>query len=468
MLFYSLMEQLRTLFVNVTLCSCVSKAFYMIQIKDKTPEKALIVGIVLPLQKKWETEDALDELELLADTAGAVCVGRLVQNLSQVNRATYIGTGKVQELKEMVEKHKANLIIFDDDLSPSQIRNLEREIKIKLIDRTGLILDIFAARAKTSTAKAQVEMAQLEYLRSRLTRQWTHLSRQGGIGMKGPGETQIETDRRLIGDRIAVLRRKLAEIEKQRAIQRKGREDQVKISLVGYTNAGKSTLMNAMSEASVLAENRLFATLDTTTRTVFLEENKKVLVSDTVGFIRKLPHKLVESFKSTLDEVREANLLMHVVDITHPCYEDHIRVVNQTLLELGVQDKPILMVFNKVDALAERDLIGALLAEYPQSVAISAQRGIGIDALRKKLMGLIEADFVEIEMTLPVSAGKAYGYLRQISEIQEERYEMMHNPENDQSEYCRHLKIRFAPKHKADLSRLLENYPSYQPLVQTA
>ena len=435
---------------------------------QKAQEKAIIVGVVLPQQKKWETDDALDELELLADTAGAVCVDRLVQNLAKVNRATYIGTGKVQELQALVEKHKADLVIFDDDLSPSQIRNLEREIEIKLVDRTGLILDIFAARAKTSTAITQVEMAQLEYLRSRLTRQWTHLSRQGGIGMKGPGETQIETDRRMIGDRIAVLRRKLSEIDKQREIQRKGRNEAVKISLVGYTNAGKSTLMNALSDAEVFAENRLFATLDTTTRSVFLEENKKVLISDTVGFIRKLPHKLVESFKSTLDEVRESNLLMHVVDITHPCYEDHIRVVNQTLLELGVHDKPILMVFNKVDALVERDLIGALLSEYPQAVAVSAQRGIGLSQLREKLMGLIESDFVKMELILPVSAGKPYGYVRQIAEVQEERYEMLFNPETDQPEYCRIVKIRFAPKHKLDLLRLLENYPRYQPLPEAA
>ena len=271
-----------------------------------------------PATTPAELRDGLDELELLTDTAGADTIARLTQNLPRVHGATFIGKGKVDELRQLVEKHKADLVVFDDDLSPVQVRNLEKAIKsednnVKLVDRSGLILDIFASRARSAQAKTQVELAQLQYLRSRLTRAWTHLERQkGGIGMRGPGETQIETDRRLIGNRIAVLKDQLEKIDRQRTTQRKGRLDQTRVALVGYTNAGKSTLMNALADAGVFAEDRLFATLDATTRQILLDTNKPVLLADTVGFIRKLPHALVESFKSTLDEVREADVLLHV------------------------------------------------------------------------------------------------------------------------------------------------------------
>jgi len=311
-------------------------------------ETAYLVAAVLPSQKKWEVEEGLSELEMLAQTAGALVKGRFVQKIARVNSGTYIGKGKVEEIAEMVKKNKIDLVIFDEELGPVQVRNLEKSIAVKIIDRTALILDIFASRAKTATAKTQVELAQLEYLMTRLTRQWTHLSRQkGGIGTKGPGETQIETDRRLISRRISVLKDRLKKIEKQRDSQRKGRNNETRISLVGYTNAGKSTLMNSLANAKVFAEDQLFATLDSTTRKVLIGGNQHALLTDTVGFIRKLPHGLVESFKSTLDEVRGSDILVHVVDVSHPSFESHIQVVEATLKELNADEKPTLLVMNK-------------------------------------------------------------------------------------------------------------------------
>ena len=332
-------------------------------------EKAVLVGVIYGDATRASVEDSLNELEMLADTAGAEVIHREVQALHKIKVATYIGKGKVQEIKEIIDTQKADLVIFDDDLSTVQIRNLEKVFKCKLLDRSALILDIFAANAKTATSKTQVELAQLEYLRTRLTRQWTHLSRQkGGIGTKGPGETQIETDRRLIGTRISTLRKRLEKIDNQRTTQRKGRKGYKRVALVGYTNAGKSTLMNALAEADVWAEDRLFATLDATTRQVKVASNKTVLLSDTVGFIRKLPHRLIESFKSTLDEVRESDLLLHVVDMTHHCFRDHIIVVKHTLEELGATDIPMLYVFNKVDALKDTAVINELRADYDQAI----------------------------------------------------------------------------------------------------
>jgi GTP-binding protein HflX len=293
----------------------------------------------------------LDELEFLADTAGAIVVRRFVQNLSMPDSRTYVGSGKVQEMAEFIRAdEKIDLVIVDDELSPSQLRNLETELKCTVIDRTNLILDIFAKRAQTSHAKTQVELAQYQYLLPRLTRMWTHLERQqGGIGTRGPGETEIETDRRIIRDRIAFLKKRLETIDKQMASQRKNRGNMLRLSLVGYTNVGKSTIMNMLSKSEVFAENKLFATLDTTVRKTVIH-NLPFLLADTVGFIRKLPHNLVESFKSTLDEVREADVLLHVVDISHPEFEDQIKVVNETLAEIKSNDKPMIMVFNKIDA----------------------------------------------------------------------------------------------------------------------
>jgi GTP-binding protein HflX len=381
-------------------------------------ESAILVGVITPKTTRLEVEDSLDELELLADTAGARCTDRITQNLPNVHVGTYIGSGKVEEIKAIIEAEKSDLVLFDDDLTPIQSRNLERALKVKVVDRTGLILDIFAKRAQSATSKTQVELAQLEYLRTRLTRQWTHLSRQkGGIGTKGPGETQIETDRRLIGTRIATLKRRLTQIDKQRTTQRKHRDAYTRISLVGYTNAGKSTLMNQVARADVHAEDRLFATLDATTRLVYLTPNKQVLLSDTVGFIRKLPHRLVESFKSTLDEVRESDLLLHVVDITHPNYLDHIRVVNETLAELGAGQKRTLMVYNKVDALTDEDLWTEPTGGSAPSVRVSARTGFGIDALREQIVDLTEADFETMTALVPSTEGKTIAYIHQVSAV---------------------------------------------------
>lgn len=316
----------------------------------KHQETAVLVGVQVKGQPDNLVDDYLNELDFLAETAGALVVKRFVQKLTTPNSRTFIGTGKVNEIKQFVEEREIDLVIFDDELSASQLRNLEREFNRRILDRTNLILDIFAQRAKTAYAKTQVELAQYQYLLPRLTRMWTHLERQrGGIGLRGPGETEIETDRRIIRDRISKLKKELEGIDKQMSTQRKSRGALVRVALVGYTNVGKSTIMNMLSKSEVFAENKLFATLDTTVRKVVID-NLPFLLSDTVGFIRKLPHQLVESFKSTLDEVREADLLVHVVDISHPNFEEQLDVVTRTLHELKADDKPTLLVFNKIDA----------------------------------------------------------------------------------------------------------------------
>ncbi len=314
-------------------------------------ERTVLVGLVTRLQDERKTEEYLDELAFLADTAGAEPVARFTQRLDYPNPRTYVGTGKLEELRQYIEENDIELVIFDDELSPKQVTNIEKELKVKILDRTSLILDIFAKRAQTATARTQVELAQYQYLLPRLTRMWTHLERQrGGIGMRGPGETQIETDRRIILDRISRLKEELQAIDRQKTVQRKNRGKLTRVALVGYTNVGKSTLMNLLSKSEVFAENKLFATLDTTVRKVVVE-NLPFLLTDTVGFIRKLPSHLVESFKSTLDEVREADVLVHVVDISHPNFEEQIEVVNKTLADVcGKSDKPVIMVFNKIDA----------------------------------------------------------------------------------------------------------------------
>ncbi len=312
-----------------------------------------MVGIVTQHQTREQLAEYLDELSFLAETANARCLKRFTQNLERPDTRTFVGSGKLQELKDYVVQYKPTLIIFDDELAPSQLRNLEatfKELNVKILDRNNLILDIFASRARTAHAKKQVELAQYEYLLPRLTRMWSHLEKQrGGIGMRGPGEQEIETDRRIVRDRIALLKEQLKEIDRQMATQRGNRGALVRVALVGYTNVGKSTIMNMLSKSDVFAENKLFATLDTTVRKVVVQ-NLPFLLTDTVGFIRKLPHQLIESFKSTLDETREADLLLHVVDISHPQFEDHFNVVNATLREIGVGDKPIMVIFNKIDA----------------------------------------------------------------------------------------------------------------------
>ncbi len=313
-------------------------------------ETAVLIGVITKNQTKEQSIEYLDELEFLTETAGAKTLKKFVQKLDRQDSKTFVGSGKMEEIEAYVKEYEVDMVIFDDDLSPSQLRNIEKILDCKVLDRSNLILDIFAARAQTAHAKTQVELAQYQYLLPRLTRMWTHLQKQkGGIGMKGPGETEIETDRRIIRDKISLLKKKLESIDKQMATQRGNRGQMVRVSLVGYTNAGKSTIMNVISKSKVFAEDKLFATLATTVRKVVFQ-NIPFLLSDTVGFIRKLPHQLVESFKSTLDEVREADILLHVVDITHPHFEEHIEVVNQTLKEIGAEDKPIILVFNKIDA----------------------------------------------------------------------------------------------------------------------
>ena len=318
-------------------------------IGEKCAETAVLVGVITQEQNEEKVGEYLDELAFLADTAGAVVISRFTQKMDKPNGATFLGSGKIKEVAEYVVENNVSLVIFDDELTPTQLRNLENMFKARVLDRTNLILDFFAQRAQTAHAKVQVELAQYQYLLPRLTRMWTHLERQrGGIGMRGPGETQIETDRRIILDKIAHLKEQLGKIDKLMATQRKNRGQMVRSALVGYTNVGKSTIMNMLSKSEVFAENKLFATLDTTVRKVVIG-NLPFLLSDTVGFIRKLPHHLVESFKSTLDEVREADILLHVVDVSHPGFEDQINVVNKTLQEIGAQNIPTYVVFNKID-----------------------------------------------------------------------------------------------------------------------
>lgn len=313
-------------------------------------ERAVLVGIVTPGQTEMQTREYLEELQFLVMTAGGETIKTFTQRMQRPDRATFVGTGKLEEIKAYVKAEEIDIVVFDDELSPSQLRNIENELQLKILDRSNLILDIFAKRAQTAQAKTQVELAQLQYMLPRLTRMWTHLERQkGGIGMRGPGETQIETDRRIILQKISLLKERLKEIDKQNETQRKNRHQLVRVALVGYTNVGKSTIMNMIAKSEVFAENKLFATLDTTVRKVVIE-NLPFLLSDTVGFIRKLPHHLVECFKSTLDEVREADILIHVVDISHPNFEDHMETVNETLKDLGAIDKEIITVFNKIDA----------------------------------------------------------------------------------------------------------------------
>ena len=341
----------------------------MIDQREAISEKTVLIGVITQLQDETKSKEYLDELEFLTETAGGAVVKRFVQKLEKPHPKTFLGTGKLEDVKAYIDSHMIGTAIFDDELSPAQLRNIEKILDCKILDRTNLILDIFAQRAQTSSAKTQVELAQHQYLLPRLTKLWTHLDKQkGGIGLRGPGETEIETDRRIIRDKIALLKKKLTIIDKQMAVQRKNHGKMVRVALVGYTNVGKSTLMNVISKSDVFAENKLFATLDTTVRKVVIK-NIPFLMTDTVGFIRKLPTQLVESFKSTLDEVREADLLLHVVDISHPNFEDHIASVNTILDEINCADKPTLMVFNKIDAytyetIDEDDLVTEKSAEH--------------------------------------------------------------------------------------------------------
>ena len=356
-------------------------------------ERAVLVGVIRPGEKPEQTKEFLDELAFLVDTAGGAVEKTFTQKMLKPDRATFVGTGKLEEIQAYVKAEEIDMVVFDDELSPSQLRNIERELQVKILDRSNLILDIFAGRAQTAQAKTQVELAQLQYLLPRLTRLWTHLERQkGGIGMRGPGETQIESDRRMILDKISLLKERLKLIDRQNETQRKNRGQLIRVALVGYTNVGKSTIMNMLSKSEVFAENKLFATLDTTVRKVVIE-NLPFLLSDTVGFIRKLPHHLVECFKSTLDEVREADILIHVVDVSHPNFEDQIHTVNETLNDLGARDKDTIMVFNKIDAYVtpqtnedyEEEMVPLTLADFKKSwMANHNAPAIFISATRKE------------------------------------------------------------------------------------
>lgn len=369
------------------------------------PETAILVAVITPETTEDSAQEHLEELAFLVETAGGINKEMFTQKLTYPDRATFIGSGKLEEIKAYVIAEDIDMVVFDDELSPSQLRNVEKELEVKILDRSNLILDIFARHAKTAQAKTQVELAQLQYILPRLTRMWTHLERQrGGIGMRGPGETQIESDRRMILGKISLLKERLKQIDKQNETQRKNRGELIRVALVGYTNVGKSTIMNMISKSDVLIENKLFATLDTTVRKVVID-NLPFLLSDTVGFIRKLPHHLVECFKSTLDEVREADVLIHVVDISHPYFEDHIYAVNETLKELGVLDKPILTVFNKIDAYRATTLIAVeddeqttTLEEFKKSwmaknsdpaIFISATNKTNVEEFRQKLYDIV-------------------------------------------------------------------------------
>ncbi len=407
-------------------------------------ERAIVVGVIFPHQTKAQVDEYLDELELLADTAGADVICRIYQEREKPDPAFFIGRGKAEQIAKIVGEEKIDVVIFDDDLSGVQIRNLEDVINCKVIDRTTLILDIFASHARTAPAKIQVELAQLEYLLPRLTGKWRHLSKQyGGIGTKGPGETQLETDRRLVKRKIAILRRKLSEIDNQRKIQRKGRRDIFRVALVGYTNAGKSTLLNALADANVYVEDKLFATLDATTRVVRLSPTRKILLTDTVGFIRKLPHHLIASFKSTLDEVVEADILIHVVDISAPNFREQIKVVEETLEELNSLDKPTILAFNKIDKLQDRSLIYSLANEYKDAVFISASRGVNIHTLKEKISQMIDDHYVEITGKVEISNSKAISLIYKFGEVLDVKY--------DTDNYLT-LKIKIEKRHLPKIS----------------
>lgn len=396
----------------------------MIDIKKNITERAILVAVDIKEHNREVIEEHLSELEELAETAGADTVFKIIQQKKKIDSAYYIGFGKAEELVQLAELNEINLIIFDDDLTPVQVRNLEKLFNKKILDRSGLILDIFASRAKSKEAKTQVELAQLQYLLPRLTRAWTHLSKQyGGIGTKGPGETQIETDRRIIRTRIRTLKEKLSQIESQRTTQSAGRKNFVRIAIAGYTNAGKSTLFNLLSHSDVFAEDKLFATLDSTTRQLNLKTKENILVSDTVGFIRKLPPHLVASFKSTLNEVRDADIILHVIDVSHPYYEDHLKVVENTLKEFGSEDKAVLNVFNKVDILEEKLKMEYVKNTYQNSVLISAVKGINIQALQSKIVDVIENSFVEEKIILQITDSKKASQIHSLAEVLSSKYD---------------------------------------------
>lgn len=398
-------------------------------------EFALLAGVVLPGVPAWEVEESLDELARLADTATLAIVDKVLQNRRRIDPTYYIGKGKAEELRDLASSHNADMIIFDNDLSPAQMRNLETITNKRILDRSAIILDIFALHASTRTAQVQVELAQLSYLMPRLTRQWSHLSRQAGggairgmgaAGVRGPGETQLEIDRRLIRGRIGQLQRELSRISGRMATSRKGRADSFRVALVGYTNAGKSTLMRALSGAEVPIEDQLFATLDSTTRTVDIDSRHKILLTDTVGFIRRLPHHLFASFRATLEETIEADLLLHVVDLSHPHYDHQMETVQGVLNDLGVEDRPTLTVLNKIDQIGEGDEVEPLVrvsADQAHRVAISAHTGAGLDVLRAKILSYCQEHEITLDLRIPQAEGRLLSQLHEQGEILKQSYD---------------------------------------------
>jgi GTP-binding protein HflX len=385
-------------------------------------ERAILVGVELP-DRPWVGDDPLDELRGLATTAGATIAGELTQRRDRIVPGTCIGKGKVQELVDVAQAQDADVVIFDNDLTPAQTRNLEEATKIKVLDRSELILDIFATRARSAEARMQVELAQLEYSLPRLRHLWKHLSRyKGGIGLRGPGETQLEEDRRLVDLRIRDLRHKLDEVEARKAREVSTRNEEHTVSLVGYTNAGKSTLMNALTGAGVYVEDQLFSTLDTRTRQWHLKDWGRVLLSDTVGFIRNLPHGLVASFKATLEETRQARLLLHVVDASNPTAEEQIHAVNAVLKEIGCDAKPTLLVLNKIDRVTDHTVLAILAKKHPRSVAVSAATGKGLDDLKDAVIACLSAEFAEAEIETDIANGRVLAYLRAHADIVREEY----------------------------------------------
>ncbi len=396
----------------------------------RTRERAVLVGVTVPGHTRYANESSLQELAQLADTAGADVIETILHARPKIDPAYFIGQGKAEFIAALCAEQDIDAVIFDDDLSPGQAANLEKLFETKVLDRSGLILDIFARRACTKEARTQVELAQLEYLLPRLSGQWTHFTRHaGGIGLRGPGETQLETDRRIVRQRIVHLTKELDKIERQRLVRRQHREGVFKVALVGYTNAGKSTLLNALTEAHVLVENRLFATLDATVRALreaangFHKDVGEILLIDTVGFIRKLPHHLVASFKSTLEEAGEAELLLHVIDVTHPDFEQHIKTVREVLTELELGEYPVLHVFNKVDALQEPGLLTRLRNEYAPAVMISAERKMFLDELQRRIVEFATANVVEFEAELPLAEPAVLARIHRMANVLERRFE---------------------------------------------
>ncbi|MFQ6114383.1 MAG: GTPase HflX, partial [bacterium] len=397
--------------------------FNLYEVKSNNKERASLVGLDLSHGDRWKIEDHLEELALLANTAGAVVIDKIIQERNKIDPAYFIGYGKAKSISLLAQESKADLLIFDDDLSPAQVRNLERLSGKKILDRSGLILDIFARRAKTREARTQVELAQLNYLLPRLTRQWLHLSRQvGGIGTRGPGETQLEVDRRLIRKRIGSLTKELEKIKNQQDIRRQSREEIFKVALVGYTNVGKSTLLNALTQSEVFVEDRLFATLDATIRRLKMSRQVPILLIDTVGFIRKLPHHLVASFMSTLEEAKVADMLLHVVDVSHPLFHEQIAVVKDVLRQLQISDKPTIFVFNKVDKLEQRAFLTRLTNEYQPGVFVSATKGLFLEDLKREITKMSTEAVVEMSLSIDIQFSWIVSKIYELAEVLEIKY----------------------------------------------